>query len=120
MAGEYSWDPAAMASSPAWEKARLGLYGDSIGEGRALGQGGLRMPPPANGGRYGSPDPGMWAAFNRAFGGGAPGGGGARAAAAQQMYGGGDGNISYAQESLFSPELTSLIEFGAKVAPLIA
>ena len=77
------------------------------------------MPPPANGGRYGSPDPGMWAAFNRAFCGGAPGGGGPRAAAAQQMYGGGPGNISYAERSMFSPELASLIDIGTKVAPLL-
>ena len=81
------------------------------------------MPPPANGGRYGRiQTQGLWAAFKmmRSFGGGAPGGGGARAAAAQQMYGSGDGNISYAKESLLSPELMSLIDIGAKVAPLIA
>ena len=118
MAGDFSWDPAAMAYSPAWERARLGAYGDSIGEGRALGQGGLRMPPPANGGRYGSPDESWWRKMAKMYLEGQKGqqqdpmdAFAARRQAAQ------DGRLELApKEPLISDELSQIISLGAKIA----
>ena len=76
------------------------------------------MPPPANGGRYGSPDEDWWRKMIRSVGGGAPRAYDPRSSAALQMRRAPEGEFA-SRGNLVSPQLAEILNIGSKIAGLV-